>query len=187
MSNFLYTFVEAPGRERPDYTIFSFPAANIADAGNEEIELDQALSLQGRRGRDFLGAAIENIMVEMETEHLTVQGADLRSDLAIQLNTRTGARGWAEPERLWGAQWRHASTAGATDTATVVFNPHMESQYFAEGELYVAPRLFWRVNNDLDATINADALNCRIASISKRLSFFMFIELLERFADVTLL
>ena len=124
----------------------------------------------------------------METEWLTAGQADLRIDLAQQLNTRTGAFGAAEPERLWGVQYRAAQASVGTDAGPSVFNPHREiPRQFGEGMLYVAPRLFWRTQNDMDFNLAVSALNVIIASISVRLTFPIFIELLERFADVTLL
>ncbi len=193
MTTLAFDYLPAPGRERPDFTIFNYPDATLTDTSVEEIELDQALSLAGRQGRDLLGVGIENIMVEMETEWQTLAfGTDHRIDLAQQLNTRTGAFGHAEPERLWGMQARAAaaSIASGTDAGGnfAVFDPHFEFPHvLGEGFLYVAPRLFWRTQNDLDASLAVNALNAKISSISVRLNFPIFIELLERFADVTLL
>lgn len=179
-------FLEAPGRERPDYTIFSFPAATVTDTSQEEVEIDQALSLQGRMGRDFLGAQVGGIIGQMNTEHLTIATADHQMEVLLQLNTRTGAFTYSDPEQLW--RWQISTSVTAPTTATSQgMIPTVEDLSYGEPELYVAPRLFFRLNNDIDASILADVLHARIASIGIRLSFELFVELLERFADVTLL
>lgn len=177
----------APGRERPDYTLISFPAANVSDAGNEEIELDQALSLAGRFGRDLLGVQVRNILGTFFTEWLTVGGADHEINAIVRLATRTGVFSLSDPELLWLIQYIAGQATIGTDAGPAVFDIHKEELWYAEPELYVAPRLFWRLNNEADATISADALDARVASVSRRLTFQLFVELLERFADVTLL
>ncbi len=180
--------LEAPGRERPDYTLISFPAANVVDAAGEEIELDQALSLAGRFGRDLLGIDTQGILETMATEHLTRTTADHEMQALVRLQTRTGALfSLSDPELLYRARWTDVMAAGATPVDNVMMNTHFYETVYGEPELYVAPRLFWRFDNDLDATVSADALDGRISSISKRLTFQLFVELLERFADVTLL
>lgn len=184
--DFNRAFLEARGAERPDYTTFTFPAANLSDASSEEIEIDQALSLQGRFGRDFLGAQVGSVLDNFETEHLTIGVADHQMDLQIFLNTRTGTFGFEDPEQIWS--WHVGQVVTAPTTATSqAFTPNKEDLIYGEPELYVAPRLFWRVTNNLDAQINANDMGARMASVSIRLTFNLFIELLERFADVTLL
>ena len=178
----------APGLERPDYTLISFPAANLTDTSSEEIELDQALSLAGRFGRDLLGVQVRNIMGQMGTEFLTtVQTADHEMKAIIRLATRTGSFSLSDPELLWLIEYLHIQAAEASGVAGRVFNANVEELWYAEPELYVAPRLFWRLENNIDATISADVLDARISSMSRRLNFRLFVELLERFADVTLL
>ena len=181
----------APGRERPDYTLISFPAANVSDTAGEEIELDQALSLAGRFGRDLLGIDTQGIPETMVTEYLAGTAADLEMQALVRLQTRTGALfSLSDPELLYRS--RHLAAKNfITGTATDAFLNDLDITFYetiyGEPELYVAPRLFWRFDNDLDATVSADALDGRISSISKRLTFELFVELLERFADVTLL
>lgn len=177
----------APGRERPDYTIFSFPAANVLDTAIEEIELDQALSLAGRFGRDLLGVQVRNVLGTMATEWLSAGGADLEITALIKLATRTGSFDLSDPELLWLVHYVALQATVGTDAGPSVFNPHMEELTYGEPELYVAPRLFWRFQNEMDATVVADALDARISSVSRKLTFPLFVELLERFADVTLL
>ena len=41
MTDWEGTFLPAPGRERPDFTIFNYPDATLNDGSTEEIELDQ--------------------------------------------------------------------------------------------------------------------------------------------------
>ena len=177
----------APGRERPDYTIFDFPDASLTDTSIEEIEFDQALSLAGRFGRDFLGVVIDGILDQMGEEHLTVGGSDHEQTFSISLGTRTGAFRLGDPELIWLKQWRSTAAAGATDTATVMLDPSIAETRWGEPFLYVAPRLFWRLANNGDQTIAIGDFDARIGSMSVKLNFQLFIELLERFADVTLL
>ena len=184
--DFSLPMLEAKGRERPDYTIFDFPDASLVDAGTEEIEFDQALSLAGRFGRDFLGVMIGGFGAGMATEHLTITTADHDMQLFLTLATRTGAFGLGDPEMIWQAILQTAVTAPTTATSES-FQPTLEAVKYAEPFLYVAPRLFWRARNNIDATIAVGDLDARIGSVSVRLSFPLFIELLERFADVTLL
>ncbi len=187
--------LEARGRERPDYTVFSFPAANLADGSAEEVEVDQALSLQGRRGRDFLGVSgLDGLFAALQQEHAAFSMiADHSQAFSFRLSTRTGAFNVDDPELIWA--WRvasdHAVDQGATDTAHIIarLDPMSDGGNWGLGEpfLYVAPRLFWRFQNDGDQQIDADEFAVRWGSVSVALSFNIFIELLERFADVTLL
>ncbi len=176
----------APGRERPDYTIFSWPAATLTDGSAEEIEIDQALSLAGRFGRDFLGAQVLRLLNAMATEHLTITTADHDMLAVLSLASRTGTFTFADPELMWTKQYMTAVTAPTTATSEN-FRPVTEESILGEPFLYVAPRLFWRVTNNIDASLTANAQDVRISSVSRRLSFNLFIELLERFADVTLI
>ncbi len=182
--------LQAPGRERPDFTLFNFPAASLADAAAEEIEIDQALSLVGRRGRDFLGmAGMDGIFSALFAEHLTLGTADFAQNASFRLSTRTGSFNMNDPELIWA--WTIGETYALTATATGLEPLHINNlggnEGLGEPFLYVAPRLFWRFGNDLDQTITADEFAVRWGSINVRLSFFTFIELLERFADVQLL
>lgn len=179
-------FLPAPGAERPDYTAFTWPAAAVTDTSVEEIEIDQALSLQGRQGRDFLGCQFSGILNDLAAEHLTIATADHTMELILTLASRTGAYGMEDPELLWLWEIHTAVTAPTTATSES-FQPVHSGLTIGEPELYVAPRLFFRVSNNIDATIAAASASARIASVSRRLTFNLFIELLERFADVTLL
>ncbi len=180
-------FLVAPGRERPDFTIFDGPDTALADAAVEEIEFDQALSLAGRFGRDFLGIQIEGLLAVMATEHLTRTTADHQISLRMTLATRTGAFTLGDPELIWAKNIDSSERAGATPVESTPMVLDVEEVKYGEPFLYVAPRLFFRFANDLDAAFAVGDLDIRIASISKRLDFPVFIELLERFADVTLL
>lgn len=184
----------AAGRERPDYTVFSFPAANLADGAAEEIEVDQALSLQGRRGRDFLGVnVIQGVLDAFLEEILTVGDADHSQQMSFRLASRTGAFNPDDPELLWyyDIDDTHNNVSVGTDAGPIVTKLDIQHEggndMLGEPFLYVAPRLFWRFVNDGDQTIGADEFSVRWGSVSVRLTFETFIELLERFADVTLL
>ena len=179
-------FLAAPGAERPDFTIFNFPAANLVDGSAEEVELDQALSLAGRFGRDFLGMEVSGLLEFMATEHLTITTADHTMSGIFSLQTRTGAFTKADPEIIDVYSALQAVTAPTTATSEAL-NPVIAHQAKGEPFLYVAPRLFARFTNQLDATVTALDLQWLISSVSRRLTFRLFIELLERFADVTLL
>ena len=186
--SFLQTpMLPAPGRERPDFTAFDAPAASLVDTAAEEIELDQALSLQGRQGRDFLGIIIEGLYNEFRTEHLTISTTDHDMDVRFALSSRTGTFNLADPEYLWGYLVGQAVTAPTTATSEALNVQSEGGNLMGEAFLYVAPRLFFRTENNLDLTIGAAAYSIRMGSISVRLTFPLFIELLERFADVTLL
>ena len=180
----------ARGFERPDYTVFTFPAASLTDGSTEEIEVDQALSLQGRRGRDFLGVnSIQGLLVQFIEEHLTLGTADFAQDISFRLASRTGAFQPSDPELLWyfmvGEEY--ALTATATGLEPLALVQEGGNHMIGEPFLYVAPRLFWRVVNHLDQTLAVADLDVRWGSVSVPLRFRTFIELLERFADVTLL
>ena len=174
----------APGRERPDYTVFPFPAANLADAGVEEIEIDQAISLQGRRGRELLGALIMNLANGEILPELITLAADTHLQAGFSLASRTGAFFIDDPELLWTYQ---AGVAMNVTEGSAQAMEELGNLMLGEPELYVAPRLFWRFANNLDRQVDASDLRARISSISQPLNFNEFIELLERFADVTLL
>ncbi len=168
-----------------DFTVFDFPNATLTDTSTEEIELDQALSLAGRRGRRYFGAQYQGILFDMFTELLTDPGVLLEE--TITLASRTGAFNIDDPElidRLYYASILH--TAG-TNTEASLMQAMEDLKIPPRGDIYVAPRLFHRVTNDLDVTIATDTQFVRLATIAQPLSFQTFIELLERFADVTLL
>ena len=186
MTDISTQMLAAPGRERPDYTLFDFPDASLADGSAEEIEIDQALSLAGRFGRDFLGIQLGGIIGQMAEEHLTIGTADHRQTYDMSLNTRTGAYTLQDPERIWSAVYDAVTTAPTTATSEQL-NINMNAIQIGEPFLYVAPRLFWRLVNNGDQTLAIGDFDFRMGSISKRLTFRLFIELLERFADVTLL
>jgi len=186
--------LEARGRERPDYTVFTFPAATLADAASEEIEVDQALSLTGRRGRDFLGVGVvAGVLDEMVSEQSSLTFADKEIRGAFRLATRTGQFEVSDPELLW--YWQVAAAWGdiqqGTDAGGGLESLHVVSEggneMLGEPFLYVAPRLFWRFTNDFDRNTTIDTMFVRWGSVSVALTFPIFIELLERFADVTLL
>ncbi len=179
-------FLTAPGAERPDFTIFDAPDTALADAAAEEIEFDQALSLAGRFGRDFLGIQVSGLLAVMQTEHLTISTADHEMLLRMTLATRTGAFVAGDPEMIWEYDLGQSSTAPTTATAQALGLNMFQTKY-AEPFLYVAPRLFFRIVNNLDVAFSIGDMDIRMASISIRLTFRKFIELLERFADVTLL
>ncbi len=186
-----HRLLEARGAERPDVTLFDFPDAALTDTSTEEIEFDQALSLAGRFGRDFLGIMVEGILLQMTEEHITQSFADHRQGMRLSLNTRTGAFDLGDPELIWAKEYDAAAAAIATGTdaggSLSPFTPHVQETVYGEPFLYVAPRLFFRVQNQMDQTIAIGDMACRISTVSVRLSFRLFIELLERFADVTLL
>lgn len=182
-------FLVAPGRERPDLTLFDFPDATLNDGSAEEIEFDQALSLAGRFGRDFLGVQIDGLVDPTIVTEWQTQAAATDFDMFARftLSTRTGAFVYGDPELIWARNVMTAKagvTSGVTDP--VLAWEKEESQY-GEPFLYVAPRLFWRFANDLNYNAAVGDFDVRMASISVRLTFPIFIELLERFADVTLL
>ncbi len=176
----------APGQERPDYTNISYPAASVVDAATEEIEIDQALSLQGRFGRDLLGVIQGHFLGDLRTEHLTISTADHEMFFETSLASRTGQFFLNDPELMWYEGIGQSITAPTTATSQGMALD-LEGLILGEPFLYVAPRLFWRFANNIDATVGADSLRARIGSVSRRLTFRLFIELLERFADVTLL
>ena len=180
------TFLPAPGAERPDFTAFDFPDATLNDGSAEEIEFDQALSLAGRQGRDFLGAEVFGVLAVMATEHLTIGTADHEMALLLSIATRTGAFQSQDPELLWSKLYQTAVTAPTTATSQALI-PSTEEMRYGEPFMYVAPRLFFRQVNNLDMNLSAGDLDMRFASIAVTLTFRRFIELLERFADVTLL
>lgn len=180
------TFLRAPGAERPDFTAFDFPDAALNDGSSEEIEFDQALSLASRQGRDFLGCQVFGVLEVMQTEHLTISTADHEMLLQISIATRTGAFQSQNPELIWWHKWGQSETAPTTAQAETLSINEEELRY-GEPFMYVAPRLFWRVTNNLDMNFTAGDCDARFASMARTLSFRMFIELLERFADVTLL
>ena len=169
--------------ELMDYTAFTAPNAAVTDTSTEEIEIDQALSLAGRRGRRFFGVSYSGPVSDILAS-IVVDTADVRLLYSLALNTRTGGFGPQSPEELWFQEVTY--TLNATEGAMT--GPNVVTMMAPPGgDVYVAPRLFWRFVNNLDATVAADAWGVRIASIDQPLSFQVFIELLERFADVTLL
>ncbi len=176
--------------ELPDFTEFDFPDANVADAGVEEIELDQLISLAARQGRRFLGVELQNLDGEFRQEYLTAaDNADLDIDANFQLNTRTGAHNLDDAENLWRYQ---VFTAIANIEATAGTGTAISETFWGRndvppgGTVYVTPRLFWRFTNNMDRQIDTGDLFTRIATIDQRLSTRLLFELLEQFADIGL-
>ena len=175
-------------RELPDFTEFDFPDANLADAGTEEIELDQLISIAARQGRRLLGVEIQGLTAEAGTEFLTApDNADLDIIANLQLNTRTGPQNLDDPENLWRVGFTLAvanieATAG-TGTA-VVTQLKEENEVIPGGVVYVSPRLFFRFQNDMDRQVDAGDLFTRIATISQALSTFLLFELLEQYSGL---
>ena len=175
-------------RELPDFTEFDFPDANLADAGTEEIELDQLISIQARQGRRFLGVELQNLDIEFSTEFLTApDNADLDITLGMELNTRTGAQNLDDPENIWRSVFRQAianveATAGTGAAITGQFSGVREAP--PGGVVYVSPRLFFRVTNSMDRQIDTGDLMALIATVSQRLSSFLLFELLEQYSGL---
>ncbi len=171
-------------RELADFTEFDFPDANLADAATEEIELDQLISIAARQGRRLLGVEYQNLSAEFGTEYLTAaSGTDLEIIINMALNTRTGAQNLDDPENLWRAGYTsEIQVAAATETTTQFF--FEENEVPPGGVVYVAPRLFFRVGNDMDRQIDTGDLFVRIATISQPLSTFLLFELLEQFSGL---
>lgn len=174
-----YLRVERP-RELPDFTEFDFPDANVADAATEEIELDQLISIAARQGRRFLGVELQSLDVELSTEMITLT-ADTVLGLALQLNTRTGTHNLDDPENIWRAQISWALNVTEGSQSDVMFS---ENRPPPGGSVYVAPRLFLRLTNNLDAQIDLGALFIRIATVAQPLSTFLLFELLEQFSGL---
>lgn len=178
-----YLAVKRP-RELPDFTEFDFPDANVADAAVEEIELDQLISIAARQGRRFLGVELQGLEAELGVEYLTIaSGTDLLMAVRFALNTRTGAHNLDDPENLW--RFAHtvvSQTAAATENSSEQF---LEIHNPPEGgAVYVAPRLFWRFNNELDRQVDIGDMFTRIATVSQPLSTFLLFELLEQFSGL---
>lgn len=171
--------------ETYDFTVFDFPNAALTDTSTEEIEIDQALSLADRRGRRYFGTQFEGVLFDHFTELLTDAGVLLEQTISIA--TRTGDFHIDDPELLANFYWASFLHTAGTNTEAAVIDGSEHLEPAPRGEIYVAPRLFFRTDNDLDVTIAQDTQFARMATISQPLTFPVFIELLERFADVTLL
>ena len=175
-------------RELPDFSEFDFPDAAVADAGVEEIEFDQLISIQARQGRRLLGVELQNLDVEVNTEFLTApDNADLDIGVLLELNTRTGGFNLDDPENLWRARYflpiaNIEATAGVGTAITAeIFG---ENDLPPGGRVYVAPRLFWRFTNALDRQVDAGDLMALIATINQPLSTFLLFELLEQYSGL---
>ena len=167
-------------RELPDFTEFDFPDADVADAGVEEIELDQLISIAARQGRRLIGVEIQNVSREVGIEMVTL-AADNSLEMQLELNTRTGAQNLDDPENLWrytmNTGWVEGTAGAAASGVFVEVNdPH--------AAVYVAPRLFWRFTNNLDRQVDTGDLFVRIGTVSQRLSTFLLFELLEQFSGL---
>ena len=175
-------------RELADFTEFDFPDANVADAGVEEIELDQLISIAARQGRRLLGVELQQIDAELVTEFQTAaDNADLEMAVTFELNTRTGAQNLDDPENLWRASYAMlvANIEATAGTGTAISETMQSSNDIPPGGVvYVAPRLFFRFANDLDRQVDIGDLFARIATISQPLSTFLLFELLEQFSGL---
>ena len=175
-------------RELPDFTEFDFPDANVADAGAEEIELDQLISIAARQGRRLLGVELQGLEVEASTEFLTApDNADLEIAATLQLNTRTGLQNLDDPENLWQSTFFQevANIETTAGTGTAVTDSFFGANLVPPGGVvYVSPRLFFRFINDMDRQVDTGDLFTRIATISQPLSTFLLFELLEQYSGL---
>ncbi len=170
-------------RELADFTEFDHPDATLTDTNTEEIELDQLISIAARQGRRLLGVELQQIANEFAVEFLTVGLADHAMTYDVQLNTRTGTHNLDDPENLWRKTWNQISPVITTvGSLTALFEE--ENDIPPGGVVYVAPRLFYRQENNIDATIATGALFTRIATIAQPLSTFLLFELLEQFSGL---
>ena len=175
-------------RELPDFSEFDFPDAAVADAGVEEIEFDQLISIAARMGRRFLGVEMQNIDLEYLLEFLTVpDNADLDINITLELNTRTGGHNLDDVQNIWRFRNSQATpnveaTAGTGTAVTADFQSRHDAP--PGGVVYVAPRLFWRMNNEMDRQIDIGDLFARIATIDQRLTTFLLFELLEQYSGL---
>ncbi len=171
-------------RELPDFTEFDFPDANVADAGAEEIELDQLISIAARQGRRFLGVEIQGIAAEMFQEFLSASSDDLEMTVRLELNTRTGGHNLDDPEQLS----RLEATGAVTDfeaASSGLYGEFIDARTPPPGgRVYVAPRLFWRLTNNLDRQVDIGDMRCLIATVAQPLSTFLLFELLEEFSGL---
>ena len=175
-------------RELPDFTEFDFPDADVADGGAEEIELDQLISIAARQGRRLLGVELQNVDAEFGIETLTApDNSDLAIRVSFALNTRTGAQNLDDPENLWLAAFETdianvEATAGTG--AAIVAQFESENDVIPGGVVYVAPRLFFRLTNNMDRQIDTGDLFARIATVTQPLSTFLLFELLEQYSGL---
>ena len=167
-------------RELADLTDFDFPDANVADAGAEEIELDQLVSIQARIGRRLLGVELQNISgSEMVSEFLSVAGADHEMSARLSLATRTGDFSLDDAELIWRLGVSVVSAFQGTGEGENVM-PFSDHKFPPPGgTVYVAIRLFWRFLNNLDRQVDTGDLFTAIATIDQRLSTFLLFEMLE--------
>ena len=179
-----YRAVARP-RELPDFTEFDFPDANVADGGVEELEFDQLISIAARQGRRFLGVELQGLLSEFTTEFNTSSEADLEILAELQLNTRTGTHNLDDPENLWRMSIAQILTfAGVTAAGLSGMFAIEENEAPVGGQVYVAPRLFWRFTNAMDRQVDTGDLFARIATISQKLSTFLLFELLEQYSGL---
>ncbi len=172
-------------RELPDFTEFDFPDAAVADAGTEEIELDQLISIAARQGRRFLGVELQGLGAgEMAIEFATAASAALAMDGRLQLNTRTGNHNLDDPEALWrlDINYRVVDFETAGPPIYAGFTDHRTPP--PGGRVYVAPRLFWRFTNNLDRQVDVGDLFALIATVAQPLTTFLLFELLEEFSGL---
>ena len=179
-----YRAVARP-RELPDFTEFDFPDATVTDGSTEELEFDQLISIAARQGRRFLGVELQGLLAQYVAEYATMSEADLEITTDLQLNTRTGAHNLDDPENLWRlAMSSMTAFAGVTAAGLSTLEGMEVNEPPVGGQVYVAPRLFWRFGNFMDRSITTGVLFARIATISQPLSTFLLFELLEQYSGL---
>lgn len=163
-------------RELADITAFDFPDTNVADAGTEELELDQLISIAARRGRRFLGVELQALSNEFLQEIITLT-ADTVLQTDIQLNTRTGNHAVDDPEQIWRMDFGWSINITEGSQSEFILDELRPAE--PGGKVYVAPRLFWRFTNNLDRQVDIGDLFGRIYSVDQALSAFLLFEMLE--------
>lgn len=163
-------------RELADISAFDYPDANVADAGAEEIELDQLISIAARRGRRFLGVEHQALSNEILTEIITLT-TDTALQVDLQLNTRTGIHAIDDPEQIWRSDIGVSLNVTEGSQTNIIVDELRPAE--PGGKVYVAPRLFWRFTNNLDRQVDIGDLFVRIYSVDQPLSAFLLFEMLE--------
>lgn len=175
-----------PNGDHPNYMRQNLPDSSIADTGSEEVEIETGISIQDRSILRYLGLVITGSENGFAGTGFDDSADETTNLFALTIQTRTGSQfNTADPETLHRVDWFYYSAGDATNTMAVDHEVE-ESPPPEQGQLVASPRIVYRQDNDLSASISADTYQVRLGYEFERVTTDTFLQLAEMQADIFL-
>lgn len=175
-----------PNGDEPNYIRQSLPDASISDTGSEEVEIETGISIMDRAILRYLGlvyTGAENGFAGTGFDEAATESTNL---FALNMQTRTGEQFTTnDPETLERVDWFYYSVGDGTSANSVWHNVE-RSPPPEGGQLVASPRIVFRQDNDLSASISADTYQVRLGYEFEDVDMNTFLQLAEMHADIFL-